>query len=178
MPNAYHRGSVFAGQRRPLDREQRSRIRYLLNAHHRAGRLTRATRDVGEALIRRLGVDGQLDPERATIADDATCCVRTVARALDSLRRVGVLSWQRRIIRAGQRAAQTSSAYVLRPEASNPTPARPRASEGHRGPQIHKEGISYMPKPSPAEVAAAREALDRRRQVTEARLLGNGRSDR
>jgi len=41
-PKPWHRGSVFGdGYRCPLDREKRARFRYLLNAWHRGGRLTR-----------------------------------------------------------------------------------------------------------------------------------------
>jgi hypothetical protein len=43
----------------PAGREQRARFRYLLHAWHHGGNLTRAARDVGEALVRRLGTDGR-----------------------------------------------------------------------------------------------------------------------
>lgn len=113
-PRPWHRGSLFgSGPRRPLDREQRARFRYLLNAHHRAGRLTRAARDVGEALVRRVGTDGQCDPSHATLAEDAACEVRTVQRATDAMRDLGLLRWQRRLVRNGWRAEQTSNAYEL-----------------------------------------------------------------
>ena len=74
----WHRLSVFGpGRRRPLNREGRARFRYLLNTHHRARRLSRALRDVGEALLRRLGTDGQCDPAQATLAEDVACSDRT-----------------------------------------------------------------------------------------------------
>ena len=108
----WHRHSVFGpGRRRPLDREGRARFRYLLNTHHRARRLSRAIRDVGEALLRRLGTDGQCDPAQATLAQDAACCGRTVRRAISRLRDLGLLDWQLRLIRAGWRVEQTSSQY-------------------------------------------------------------------
>jgi hypothetical protein len=60
-PRPWHCGSVFGdGPRRPLDRERRARFRYLLNAHRRVRRLTPLTELIGNALVRRLGVDGQL----------------------------------------------------------------------------------------------------------------------
>jgi hypothetical protein len=55
-PRPWHRGSVFGdGPRLPLDREQRARFRYLLNAHRRVRRLTPLTELIGNALVRRLG---------------------------------------------------------------------------------------------------------------------------
>ena len=106
-PRPWHRGSVFGdGHRRPLDREQRARFRFLLNMHHRFGRLTRAARDVGEALVRRLGADGRCDPTHATLASDAACDARTVRRATAALRDLGMLRWQTRLVRAGWRAEQ------------------------------------------------------------------------
>jgi len=78
------------GYRRPLDREKRARFRFLLNAHHRGGGLTRAARDVGEALVRRLGTDGRCDPAHATLAEDAGCCDRTVRRATGAMRDLGL----------------------------------------------------------------------------------------
>jgi hypothetical protein len=73
-PKPWHCGSVFGeGQRRPLDREQHARFRFLLRIHHQAGKLTRAAGDVGEALLRRLGIDGRCDPAHATLAADAGC---------------------------------------------------------------------------------------------------------
>jgi hypothetical protein len=82
-PCPWHRGSVFGeGRRVPLDPRQRARFRFLLHTHKRAGRLTRAAVDVGEALVKRLGEDGRCDPSQATLADDADCCERTVRRSL------------------------------------------------------------------------------------------------
>src|SRR3954453_7348819 len=118
MPNAHprpwHRDSVFGdGPRRPLDREQRARFRYLLNAHRRAHRLTPLTEIVGNALVRRLGVDGQLDPSHDTLAADAGCCSRTVRRVLAAMRALGLVLWQCRLVRVGTRVIQTSNAYAL-----------------------------------------------------------------
>jgi AraC-like DNA-binding protein len=110
-PRPWHRGSVFGvGPRRPLDRERRARYRYLLNAHRRARRLTPLTELIGDALVRRLGVDGQLDPSHDTIAEDVGCSSRTVRRALAALRALGLLMWQCRLVRDGWRTAQTSNA--------------------------------------------------------------------
>jgi hypothetical protein len=45
---------------------------------------------------------------------------RTVRRATDILRRLGLLLWQTRLVRAGWRTEQTSNAYLLVPTAENP----------------------------------------------------------
>jgi hypothetical protein len=123
-PRPWHRGSVFGdGLRRPLDRNQRARFRFLVDAHHRTGRITRAHRDVGLALLKRHGVDGRCDPAHATLAADADCSERTVRRATTAMRDVGLLRWQTRLVRAGWRAEQTSNAYELVPALAAPAPA-------------------------------------------------------
>ena len=113
-PRPWHRGSLFVdGPRIPRDREQRARFRFLVRCHLQARRLTHAAAAVAEALLRRLGTDGQLDPCHATLANDAACSARTVRRACASMLTLGLLSWQRRLVRDGWRAAQTSNAYCL-----------------------------------------------------------------
>ncbi len=115
-PRPWHTGSIFGeGYRRSLDREQRARVHYLLAAHRRAGRLTPHAELVGKTLVRRLGVDGRCDPSHETIAADVGCSARTVRRATVSLRGVGLLRWQTRLVRAKWRAEQTSNAYELIP---------------------------------------------------------------
>jgi DNA-binding transcriptional MocR family regulator len=72
------------------------------------------------ALVRLLGPDGRLNPSHATLAALARVHVATVQRALERLRSLGLLAWQRRLVRdaaSGWRCEQTSSAYVLTPEA-------------------------------------------------------------
>ena len=89
-PRPWHGGSVFGpGPRRRLDRNQRARFRFLLNAHKRAGRLTDKTEDVGAALLKRLSDAGRCDPSQATLANDAGCEERTVRRAICAMRDVG-----------------------------------------------------------------------------------------
>ncbi|HTW71149.1 MAG TPA: hypothetical protein VME47_14760 [Acetobacteraceae bacterium] len=171
-PKPWHRGSVFGdGYRRPLDREKRARFRYLLNAHHRGGKLTRAARDVGEALLRRLGTDGQCDPCHATLASDAACCDRTVRRATAAMRDLGLLRWQTRLVRAGWRAEQTSNAYELVPTLAAP-PVLPRVRCGGQNVRESRkvEIQSSLPLPSPAERQAAIEALARVRAARTALL--------
>jgi len=168
-PRPWHRKSVFGpGRRRPLNREDRARFRYLLNTHHRARRLSRATRDVGEALLRRLGTDGQCDPAQATLADDAACCGRTVRRAIIRLRDLGLLDWQLRLIRAGWRVEQTSNQYQLfiSEQTALPFPA----CGGQRGREIRRESIVITVS---AVSHYAQAALAARRAVIEGRIALN-----
>ena len=86
----------------PRRRPRRVRIGLLNSLRRSCGsdRAHRAARDVGEALLRRLGPDGQCDPAQATLAQDAACCDRTVRRAITRMRDLGLLDWQLRLIRA------------------------------------------------------------------------------
>jgi len=80
-PRPWHRGSVFGpGPRRPLDRNQRARFRYLLALHARENRISSKCEKVGLALLKRHGPDGRCDPTQATLAADAGCKERTVRR--------------------------------------------------------------------------------------------------
>jgi hypothetical protein len=176
-PRPWHRDSVFgAGRRVPLDRNSRARFRYLLSAHRRARRITRAGLDVGEALVKRLGVDGRLDPSQATLARDADCSDRTVRTALATMRGLGLLRWQNRLVRdsaSGWRVAQISNAYELIPTAGAPEKASPRDVFSCGGNFCRETPLSTIQQREPAEVRKAQEALARARAVMEARMLGN-----
>jgi helix-turn-helix protein len=156
-PRPWRRGSLFGpGPRRPLDRNERARFRYLLDAHRRAGRLSPSGQIVGTALLRRVGENGQCDPAQATLAADAGCCLRTVKRALAVMRRLGLVCWQMRLVRVGWRAEQSSNAYVLTPGAVRP------ACECHFGLETDSVSTERGPtriEPLPAEVLEARAAL-------------------
>jgi DNA-binding transcriptional MocR family regulator len=172
MPK-FHRHSIFGtGPRRPLDREQRARFKYLVHAHRTAHHLTADHHDVAEALLRHLGQDGQCDPSQATLSADTGACERTVRRALDRLRALGMISWHQRIVRAGWRVQQTSNAYLLMPTTlPNPVPflaaQKMKSSLGVSRPACPSV---ELPPVSPAEAAAARAALAQRQAVVEARL--------
>jgi hypothetical protein len=174
-PRPYHAGSLFGdGPRRPLDREQRAQFRFLLAAHRRARRLTPHAEMVGSALVRRLAVDGQCDPAHDTIAADVGCCARTVRRALEALKAVGLLIWQRRLVRDGWRTSQTSNAYVLVPSGIGTLPAAPAKRSGGQTDRETRLESSLLPPASPQAVADARAALAKRRASVEARLLNKG----
>ena len=161
MPRSrrWHRASVFGnGPRVPMCRERRARYRYLLNAHRRARHLTPLGELVGTAILKRLSVDGRCDPAHDTIAEDVGCCARTVRRALATLKALGLLVWQRRIVRAGWRALQTSNAYVL---ALGRNPDVSTGGQKARG--TRKQSLSLADQPeirvTPEERKAAQEGL-------------------
>jgi hypothetical protein len=152
MPCHWHKKSIFGdGPRVRLDRNGRARFKFLLRAHRSAHRLTADQVKVGEVLESALGDDGRLDLAHATIADRAPCHVATVKRALNRLRKLGLIDWTRRLMRGsdtGWRCEQTSNAYVLRPPACEAQPARP----------VKKIGISYCRRPTDEDAAARRNA--------------------
>ncbi len=186
MPNTqrpWRRGSTFGpGYRQPMCRERRAVWRARLDIHRRAGRLTALQCEVGRAMLRRLGQDGRLDPSMETIAADAGASVRSVQRAVAALSSCGLLTWTRRLVRTGWRAAQTSNAYVL--TVGDP-PAWPAARcGGQRDRQTRRPDSSaaqtttWQPPPE-ADREAARSALAAvraSRAATIARLLTGGRA--
>jgi hypothetical protein len=124
--------------------------------HRRPGRLSAGGLQVLVALIRLLGPDGRLDPSHATLAALASVSVDTVQRQLERLRRLGLLFWQRRLVRdaaSGWRCEQTSSAYVLTPSACDPQIAG--AVQVH----LKKKEAREMERVAPEVRQAAMEAL-------------------
>jgi hypothetical protein len=184
-PRPWHRGSVFVAPRRALDRDQRARFRYLLSAHYRAGHVTAKGEKVGHALLKRLGSDGRCDPSHQTLADDATCDEKTVRRALETFKALGLVTWACRVVRSGWRVLQTTNAYVLIPTVANPPAPCPPRTGGHSAREtLVIDIIKARPKNSADRVVfdvphedreAARKALAevaaRRQAVVQARLL-------
>jgi hypothetical protein len=121
-----------------------------------------------------LGEDGRLDPSYAVLAQDADCRVRTVQRACDAIRDLGLLRWTRRLVRNGPYVEQTSNAYELTPAgaAAPPPSGSTRIGDGQKGRRTDFVNITYCPPPH--EIAAAQAALARARAMMEQRLLGNG----
>jgi hypothetical protein len=124
--------------------------------------------------VKRLGEDGRLDPSYATLAKDADCDPRTVGRALCRMRDLGLLRWQRRIVRDGPYVEQTSNAYELTPASAAATlpSGSTRIGDGQKGRRTNFVDIIYCPPPH--ETAAAQTALARARAIMEQRLLGKG----
>jgi hypothetical protein len=121
----FHAHSLFtAGPRSPLTIGDRALWLARLHTARLTHSVTAGCAEVARALLRRLGPDGRLDPSHATLAADTGNSVRTVSRALRQLADVGLLTWQRRLVRQGWRAAQTSNAYALVPAGAAIPPLR------------------------------------------------------
>lgn len=130
-PRPYRKGSIFGdGRRSCLDGNQRARFRFKLRSYARSGYLAAKHQWVGEALLKRLGEDGRCDPSHDTLAADAGCSARTVRRATATMRDLGMLRWETRIVRNGWQAHQTSNAYELCPD--TPAPAICHGGQGGR----------------------------------------------
>jgi hypothetical protein len=109
-----------------MDRNDRSRWRYIVHRHVRAGRIGPKGAWALELLPDYLAKDGRLDPSHARLAADSGASESSVERALSAARALGLLDWDRRIVRNGWRAEQTSNAYVLLvPVETGPPPAPP-----------------------------------------------------
>lgn len=126
----FHAHSTFAaGPRRPFTFGDRALWLARLHTARLARVITAAHAEVARALLRRLGPDGRLDPSQATLAADTGLDERTIRRALRRLADASLLTWQRRLVRVGWRAAQTSNAYELIPAG----PALPPPPLKHKG---------------------------------------------
>jgi hypothetical protein len=79
-----------------------------------AGTLTRTARDVLLVLGRFHPCRFGIFPSHATLAARARCSVRTVQRALQAARTLGLLDWCARRIRAAWRSLRASNRYVLK----------------------------------------------------------------
>jgi hypothetical protein len=142
-------------------RERRAQWRARLDMHERAGRITPAHEKIGLALLKRLGQDGRCDPSHETLAIDSGKDVSTVQRALKRFHACGLVSWVRRLTRAGQRVSQTSNAYIL--TVGNPPNFPANRCERQSAEQTIQLDIPYVQTASAADVRAAQAALARRR---------------
>lgn len=182
-PRPWHPDSVFGtGPRQHLTHVQRARWKNIILQARRDGNITAADEDVGLALLKRLSEDGQCDPSHATLAVDARCSDRTVRRSLVKLKALGLVTWQRRIVRGDRQTRQTSNAYVLMvPDTADATPPKSDPPGGQNGRQTQKSYIergthnsqpSYDPVDvSPQERWEAQQALAKRCAYTEGVLL-------
>ncbi len=184
-PRPWHRGSHFGeGPRRPLSADERRRWTARAELERRAGHLTALHVLVGRALLRRLGEDGQCDPSHATLAADASTSLRTVSRSLKVLRELGLLDWERRLVRCAwpaggpgaSRAEQTSNAYrLLLPESTVAPRTECRRSAGQRRPDCDGQAgretpLQYILSQLPPLDEATKEHLDVLRAARTARL--------
>ncbi len=145
-----------------------------------ADNLTRAYRDVLLTLRTFRGHGGLMVPSHATLADRVGCSPRTVQRALQQARRLGLVSWVERRVRAAWRWLRSSNSYRLAvpAEAVQPglRPAWPcRATTGQNGggggSVSRKKALDAMLQ----EAAVLPDLLAARRRVIEARLLAGWR---
>jgi hypothetical protein len=181
-PRPWHAGSLFvSGPRRPLSLGDRclwlGKLGNALQARQISGKEYLA----GRALLSFLGEDGRLDPSHAAIAERARCSERTVRRALARFDALGLLRWQRRLVRrpGAWRSEQTSNAYELVPNGRPITPRAPAIQGvlrlrcgGQNGRESSFIRITEAPVPPPTLPPISdpgRDLLAARRSVMEAR---------
>ena len=141
---------------------------------HRAGRLTRAARDVLLTLATFRGPGGRIWPSHALLAARAACCSKTVLRAMQQARAAGLLAW--RAIRwrtPGGYWRQSSNLYALRLPAAAPDGhsgregEKPKIPEGSRGRGVARQLATL----AVGNVQDARAALAAAAKAMQARLL-------
>jgi hypothetical protein len=93
-----------------------------------AGNLTRDFRDVLKELGRFRGCAAGIIPSHALLAARAKCSVRTVQRALEAARTLGLVEWSARRVRVAWRLIRGSNRYVLK------LPGQPVQTSGRQGP--------------------------------------------
>jgi hypothetical protein len=159
----------------------------------RARALTRGQRDALLCLRTFKGRHGDCWPAQATVAKRARCCARTVQRALDTGRQLGLVVWKERRKWSGWRWLRTSSEYRFLvptgPVAPREIPKKPCVyTTGHfvRGGEAElvskKETTPSMAQErraldvvtaNPWWFATAQAALAQRRAVITERMLRN-----
>jgi hypothetical protein len=176
-PRPWHAGSLFvSGPRRPLSLGDRCLWLGKLGSALQARQISGKEYLAGRALLSFIGEDGRLDPSHAAIAARAGCSERTVRRALVRFDALGLLRWQRRLVRqpGAWRAEQASNAYELVPDGRPITPRMP-AMQGalrlHCGGQDGREGsfVKITETLVPPIPDPGRDLLAARRSVMEAR---------
>jgi hypothetical protein len=162
----WHKESVHgAGSRVPLDRNARARWITTATLLRRQGRITPAELRTAEKLATAIGTTGQLNPKHSTIAAWAIYSVSTIKRALAKLRTLGLIAWERRIVRTKNGVRQTSNAYVLTNEKAENRQHRPDAHCERQIPSryLNEAGkdAREQPEASPREQSEANRQLER-----------------
>jgi hypothetical protein len=98
-----------------------------------AGNLTRHYRDVLLELGRFGSCRFGIFPSHQTLATRARCSVRTVQRALQAARELGLVSWAAQRVRASWRSLRASNRYVLLMPAGPVSTAAPTTGQQGRG---------------------------------------------
>lgn len=128
-------------------------------AAHKAGSLTRASRDVLLTLATFRGPGGRIWPAHARLAERVRCSVKTVGRALEAARSLGLVSWQAIRWRAATGAwRRKSNLYRL---AVPPIGHFGREGEKPERKQLRGRSVAQQIAALgvPSDVAAARAAL-------------------
>ena len=141
-----------------------------------AGNLTRAYRDVLLALGR---FDGPLGifPSHRTLAARARCGLRTVQRALQAAKRLGLVDWTATRVRAAWRSLRGANRYVLKvPETAVQWGCRTGGQSGRKDANGREKGAGGGSSGAIwAMLEAARglpDLLKARREALEARWRG------
>lgn len=125
-PRFHKQCTLTTGRRAPRSRRQIRTFERAALAHHRAGRLTDDRFQALMVLPSWLNLrGGRCDPSHATIAAKANTCPRTVQRALEDARRLGLVTWDQRATRRDGETVQITNQYVLLPGLAAPTDAPP-----------------------------------------------------
>jgi hypothetical protein len=142
----------------------------------RAGNLTRSFRDVLLTLRTFRGAGGACWPSHATLADRARCSGKTAQRALKLGRRLGLVSWTERRVRAGWRWLRTSNAYrLMTPDGAVRPSQRPTQPAARTTGHSDRRGEREVKKKALGEMLQAAsklpDLLAARRQTIKGRLL-------
>ena len=174
----WRKGSTYSDPpRNQLDRGQRHLWRRRVVAEARSGKLPGKAILTAEALLTCMGEDGQLYPSHQALAEKAGVGLRTVARHLERMEAIGLLTRIRRLVRrpwpeggrGAVRVEQTSNAYMLTfprqvvtARCRRPTP---RNTGCHVGPVEADRRSSPPPTCDRMAALAALEAVRVRRSV-------------
>jgi hypothetical protein len=126
-----------------------------IHREYEAGNLTLHYREVLLILGRFHTCRFGIFPSHQTLATRARCSVRTVQRALQAARELGLVDWAARRVKAAWRSLRASNRYVLT------VPAGPVRTTGQQG-----RGVTYREEKPAHEVA--RVAPEARKAAVEA----------
>jgi hypothetical protein len=149
---------------------------------YEAGNLTPLWRDVLRALGRFDACRFGIFPSHGFLARRARCSVRTVQRALEAARRLGLVDWTAQRVRASWRLLRTSNRYTLKMPAGPVQPGlhgpgnQGRATTGQAGRGVTQRITKTAQERSSGALGAMLEAarglpdlLKARREAMEAR---------
>jgi hypothetical protein len=130
----------------------------------RAFRDGEVTRDVLLCLPKFRGRGGLIFPSHEAVAKRAECCTKTVGRALECAKGLGLLGWIQRRKRAAWGTEQTSNLYTLNLE--NPAKQPDRQKSG-LATQENLFFLSAMPDSADARASLARIVAERTKKAAQ-----------